>query len=270
MSILIIYPIIEIFFLSFTNSKQGVTQFVGINNFINVFQQSLFGKTLKNTGVWCLTSVVFAFLLGLGTALLLNQKFIKLKGLWRALLMISWILPGVVKSVLWKWLYSYDFGILNHLLLSIGFIKEPIAWLFNPKIALWAVILVQVWATFPFVALMITSGLQSIPQELLEAGKVDGANKMQQFFFITLPLLENVSFITILILTIWSLNEFALIWVMTQGGPMGSTQILSLAIYNKFLSFDFHEASAISLLQLGFSMIFASLYVFYSTRKSDE
>ncbi len=266
-ALLIIYPILAVIYLSFVRSGFNVTEFVGLNNFINVFQSHQFAQIIKNTFIWTSGTVVLAFLLGTGAALLLNQDFVKLPGLWRAVLMLSWIIPGVVKATVWKWLYSYDFGMFNHLLERVGVISQPVGWLSNTNLVMGTVILVQIWATFPFAMLMISAGLQSIPKELSEVAELDGAAGLTKFYYIFMPLLKDVAFITILILIIWSLNEFALIWIITQGGPAGSSQILSLSIYDKFRSFNINGAAATAVLQLSISLVFAVCYVYQAKKE---
>ncbi|HLR69358.1 MAG TPA: sugar ABC transporter permease [Virgibacillus sp.] len=260
-ALIILYPIIYIFYLSMTSSESGVNEFVGLSNFADVIQGNHFIQIIKNTIIWTFGTVSIAFILGMILSLLLNQKFIKFKGFWTTVLLLSWITPGVVKAIVWKWLYSYDFGMLNHMLLSVGVINEPVSWLMNSNIALGSVMLVQIWETFPFAMLMIYAGLQAIPNDLFEVADLEGANKIQKFIYVILPSLKDVTFISLLILIIWSLNGFVLIWLLTEGGPAGSTQILALSIYDDFRSFNITAASATAILQLGVSLIFATWYI---------
>src|SRR5699024_8670367 len=260
-ALIILYPIIYIFYLSMTSSESGVNEFVGLSTFADVIQGNHFLQIIKNTIIWTFGTVSIAFILGMILSLLLNQKFIKFKGFWTTVLLLSWITPGVVKAIVWKWLYSYDFGMLNHMLLSVGVINEPVSWLMNSNIALGSVMLVQIWETFPFAMLMIYAGLQAIPNDLFEVADLEGANKIQKFIYVILPSLKDVTFISLLILIIWSLNGFVLIWLLTEGGPAGSTQILALSIYDDFRSFNITAASATAILQLGVSLIFATWYI---------
>ncbi|MBW8352013.1 sugar ABC transporter permease [Bacillus sp. IITD106] len=259
--LLILYPVLSVLYLSVTKSEAGRSKFVGLNNFIDIFQTNHFGQIISNTLVWILGTVLFAFILGLILALVLNQDFIKFRGFWTTILLLSWITPGVVKAMVWKWLYSYDFGMLNHILQTMHIIKEPISWLADTKIALFSVMLVQVWETFPFAMIMLLAGLTAIPKDLYEVAELEGASLFQRLAYVIIPSLKDVMFIALLILIIWSLNGFVLIWLLTQGGPAGSTQILALSIYDHFRSFNLTAAAATSVLQLGVSLIFATWYI---------
>lgn len=254
---LVLYPVISIIVLSLT--ADGV--FAAFANFSTVINARNFGRVVGNTFIWVVGTVFFAYLLGLIAALILNQNFIRLKGMWRSILLLAWIVPSVVKATIWKWIYSSDFGILNHMLMSTNIIDEPVRWLSSTTITLPAVMLVQIWATFPFAMLMLDAGLQAIPGEQYEAAEIDGANIFQQVLYITIPSLSTIIFIVILILAIWSLNEFAVIWIMTQGGPAGSSQVLALSIYKQFQAFEMNQAAATSLLQLAVSALLAFIYI---------
>jgi ABC-type sugar transport system permease subunit len=259
--LLIIYPIFSILQLSFSSVSFGDFEFAGLANYMDVFQSALFSIMIKNTAIWTVGTVIGAFLLGTFAAIVLNQEFVVAKNMWRTILLLSWITPGVVKAVLWKWLYSSDFGMVNHMLQSAHLISEPISWLSDTHLTLWAVMFVQVWETFPFVMLMMTAGLQTIPKDLYEAADLDGATLFQRLRYILVPMLKDIIFIALLTLTIWSLNGFILIWIMTQGGPAGSTTVLALSIYEQFRSFNFNAAAATSVLQLMVSLVFAVWYI---------
>lgn len=259
--LLVLYPIVSVARLSFSANAFGSFDFAGFANYAEVFRSSQFAVILKNTALWTVVTVAAAFIVGTGSALLLNQDFVKGRNVWRTLLMLSWITPGVVKAVLWKWMYSSDFGMLNHMLLSMHLIREPVSWLSDTHLAIWSVMFVQVWETFPFVMLMMSAGLQAVPRDLYEVADLDGASVYQRLRFILLPLLKDVTFIALLTLIIWSLNGFTLIWILTQGGPAGSTTILALSIYDHFRSFNYHLAAATSVLQLVVSLIFAVWYI---------
>ncbi|MFC4600513.1 carbohydrate ABC transporter permease [Cohnella hongkongensis] len=263
-TLLILYPILSVLYYSFVNEGSA---FVGLDNYSSVFRSPLFGKMLGNTAIWTVGTVALAFAIGTGAALLLNQDFVRGRNLWRTVLMLSWITPGVVKAVVWKWLYSYDFGMLNHMLMSLHLIREPVSWLSSTSLALPSVMLVQVWETFPYAMLMMSAGLQAISKDLYEVADLEGASGTQRLRLITLPLLKDVIFIALLILIIWSLNGFTLIWIMTQGGPAGSTEVLALSIYDRFRDFDIHGASAISVLQLLISLVFAIWYIRRSAKE---
>jgi ABC-type sugar transport system permease subunit len=259
--ILILYPLFNIIYLSFVSDDLSNKKFVGLKNYFDLNRVPQFFQATRNTAIWAITTVVFSFALGLIAALLIEQNDIKFKGTWRSILMTSWITPVVVKAVAWNWLYSQDYGMLNHILISIGIIKDPIPWLISSNFSLLAVIIVQIWACFPFAMLMLSAGIQAIPKDIYEACELEGASVFKRTFYITIPLLKDVAFITFLIIFMGSINEFALMWIITHGGPAGSSTTLSMLIYDQFMSMNLNGASASAVLQLVFSMIFAVLYV---------
>lgn len=266
--LLISYPIIYILYLSFVDGIKS-PNFVGLKNYLKILNLRNFGEILGNTGLWTVTTVLLAFLLGLCVSLLIEQKFVRGKGIWRSILMLAWVTPGVAKATIWKWMYSQDFGIINYFLTSLHIVKQPIGWISSTDMSLPAVMIFQIWASFPFAMLMITAGLQSIPEELYEAARLDGARNFQILRYVTMPMLKNVTFISVLILTIWALNEFSSIWIITQGGPAGSSQVLALKVYELFRSFNINAAAATAIMQLIVSMIFAMIYL-RATLKDQE
>ena len=244
-ALLIVYPLIYIFSMSFTD-QSSVGSFSGLYNYLRLFKNPQFMKTVSNTLKWTLSTVVFSFLLGCAYAMLIHRKGIKGKGFWRSMIFIAWIIPGVV-------------GMANHILESIGLIKEPIPWLTSPQFAMVSLIIVQVWACSPYVMLMMTAGLQQLPADLYESADLDGAGWLKKTCYITFPLLKDISFICILMLLVWAINEFSLIWIMTSGGQ--NTTTLSLLVYNQFKVLNLNAASASAVMQLLVTMFFAVLYV---------
>lgn len=258
-ALLTVYPLGYIFFMSFSDNAMGAGGFAGFYNYIRLFRNPMFGQTILNTVKWTLSTVILSFLIGFFFAMLINRKGICLKGLFRSLIFVAWIIPGVVKATAWKWLFATDGGMANHILLSLGVIDEAVPWLTSPKYAMLSVIIVQIWACAPYVMLMMTAGLQQLPKDLYESADLDGASWFKKFIYITLPLLKDISFICILMLLVWAINEFSLIWIMTSGGQ--NTTTLSLLVYNQFKVLNLNAASASAVMQLLMTMIFAVLYV---------
>jgi len=258
--LLISYPVIYIIYLSFVDGIRS-PNFVLFKNYLRIIQLSNFGEILSNTAIWTVTTVLFAFLLGLLSALLIEQPFVRGKSLWRSIILLAWITPGVAKATIWRWMYTQDFGVIDYFLTSLHIVKEPLAWISSVQLALPAVIIVQIWAAFPFATLMLSAGLQAIPVEMYEAAKLDGARALQTLHYVTLPMLKSVTFITFLLLSIWSLNEFATIWIITQGGPAGSSQVLALKVYDLFRSYDINAAAATAVMQLIISLVFVFFYL---------
>lgn len=265
--LLILYPLFYVVKMSFTKNGIGQSGFAGFGNYVKLFSNPQFGQAVSNTVVWTLATVVFSFLIGFLLALIIDGASIRYKGFWRAMIFIAWVIPGVVKATTWKWLFSTEGGMVNYLLQSVGIIQEPIPWLTNTTYAMVAVIIVQVWACAPYVMLMMTAGLQQIPKDIYESADLDGAGGLRKIVYITLPMLQNVTFICILLLFIWAINEFSLIWIMTNGGPAGSTLTLSILVYNQFKVLNMNAASASAIMQLIVSLAFALIYVKISLKE---
>ena len=258
-ALLIIYPLFYIISMSFSENAIGQSGFAGLTNYLRLFKNPMFTSSIWNTLVWTLGTVIPAFLIGFILALLINRRGMRIKGVFRSLIFVAWIIPGVVKATAWKWLFTTDGGMINHLLMSIGVIEKEIAWLSSPQYAMLSVIIVQVWACAPYVMLMMTAGLQQLPRDLYESAELDGAGWFKKLWYITLPMLKDVSFICILMLLVWAINEFSLIFIMTSGGQ--NTTTLSILVYNQFQVLNINSASACAVMQLLITMIFAALYV---------
>jgi multiple sugar transport system permease protein len=251
-------PVITVFIGAFSSD--------GLVAFQQIVKDPAFGQMMGNTGIWVVICLVGAIVIGYLAALALNHKSIKLSGVWRSLLLIPWITPTVAAATAWKWIFGRDFGTLNGLLMSIGVIHEPVSWLTDAHLVLPALALVQVWSTFPFVMLMVTSGLQSISDELYESAQLDGANAFHTLRYVILPALRDVTFILILIVSVWALNSFVPVWVITKGGPAGASTILPIQLYQAFQNGSASSVSIIAMFQLLVSMTLAWFYV----RQSQE
>lgn len=227
-----------------------------------------FGQMLGNTVIWVVAGTVGTLVIGVAAALALEHKAVRVSSVWRSLLLIPWITPIVVAATAWKWFYSRDYGMLNSLLTQTGLVDEPISWLTDTRIALYAVTMVHVWATFSFVMLMVSAGLKAVPSELYEAARMDGANAIRSFWSITVPSLRDILFIVTLIVTVWTMNSFLPVWIMTKGGPAGATNILPVQLYQYFQLGDLPAIYVLAAVQLVFSMAVAALYV-RRTRKGE-
>lgn len=238
---------------------------VGLQNYINVFQDEVFWISLRHTVLWIAITVPAQALLGLATALLLNQQF-PWRPIARALIIIPWALPSVVIALMWAWIYDSNYGILNDLLLRIGILETSIPWLANPDTALYAIILTLTWQGFPFFAVMILAGLQSIPRSYYEAASLDGASPLRQFWHITLPGISGVLFTAILLRTIWVANSMDVIFVMTGGGPGYSTYTLPLyAFLEARTNLNFGYGSALA---MTFTLLLLGIVILYLKRSA--
>jgi multiple sugar transport system permease protein len=246
----ILYPALQTVWLglhSFVLFDPDSMRFIGLGNFAAIVADELFWVSLSNSVVWVVCAVGLQFALGLVTALLLNQTFTG-RSLARALVVVPWALPSVIIGLMWTWMYDLNLGVFNDLLMRVGLIDAPVAWLAQPGTALAAVILALVWQGFPFFAVMILAGLQTIPSEHYEAAAMDGASRWQTLRFVTLPALREVIATALLLRTIWVANSLDVILVMTGGGPGYETHTLPLYAFLKaYSAMEFGYASALSL-----------------------
>lgn len=265
---LIAYPIIKVVFDSFSYThlvNKSLSGFAGLANFKKVISDEHFGQALVNTVVWTVFSVLFEYIMGLGTAVLLNQD-IKGRGIFRIFVFIPWLVPIIVAGMTWSWILNPDFGILNSLLIHLNLIKEPINFLGDKNISMATVVFINVWRSFPYYTISILAALQSIPKDIQEASSIDGAGIMKRFFKITLPQLKTVSLVLVFIHIIWTSINFDFIWILTQGGPNYATETLPLMIYRYSMRlFDVGAASALSTIMIVFMTI---LFVFYYRMRS--
>jgi multiple sugar transport system permease protein len=266
MAVFLGYPIVKAAVMSFQYwympkpSPEG-HYFSGAENYANVFTDSNFIHSLLITGIYIVVTVAARFLIGLAVAVLLNEKFGG-RAAARALIIIPWAIPEVVTCLVWVLMYDKDFGIINYLAQNMHLISQPVQFLTSSSAALSSAMAVGIWKGFPFVAIMLLAGLQSIPTELYEAARVDGAKPMQQFFTITWPLLAPVSLIVFLLLIIWTIRDFGIVYLLARGGPAQATEILTIFIYHtSFKYFDFGKASAAGMIMLIFSAVFTVIYL---------
>jgi multiple sugar transport system permease protein len=235
--------------------------FIGLDNYARNLRDSLFRLAIYNTVVYTVFSTLIRLVLGIGTALLLNRGF-RGRGLVRGLIILPWALPAIATVLGWAWILNGSWGMLNALLRAMGLIKVNIGWLSNPKLAMPAVIAVNVWRGFPFFALTLLAGLQGIPQELYDAASVDGAGKWGQFRHVTLPGLRSVIYVVTLLGTLWSLNDFIIAWALTRGGPSYHTQVLSIFIFRTaFVGQELGRGMAASLLLVPIMLVLVYLLV---------
>lgn len=234
MLIVIAYPIYYTVDLSFFNTPPSLQLrdkvFVGFDNYALILNSDVFWRVTANTFVWTIVSTVFAFVLGLGCALALNRDFAG-RGVLRAILIIPWVISAVAASYIWKWIYHSDFGVIGAVLVGLGLSDRPPNFIDSVGTVLPSLIVVNVWREFPFAMIMLTAGLQTVPDQLLRAAKVDGASAWQRFWHVTFPHLQGVSTVTILLLAVANFNSFIVPWIMTGGGPSNASHIWITHIY---------------------------------------
>jgi len=251
----LIYPLIYNLNLSFRNVNfttfiRGGAPWVGLNNYLKIIRDALFAKVLLNTLIFWLGSISFQFLIGLALALLFYNKF-PLNLLYRSLVLLPWFVPLTVSGAIFKWFFAGETGFINSFLIGLRYIRKPIPWLTDPKIAIYTVTLVNIWLGIPFNFIMIFTGLQAIPTELFESAKVDGARDFQILRYITLPLLKPTIMLTLVLGSIFTIKVFDIVWVLTAGGPGGATHLFTtLAYHLAFQRFRFGESSAVVVIMM--------------------
>lgn len=246
--LMMLTPLIRTFVYSVSKIKFPAltTTYIGLGNFQKVFNRPEIGTVLTNTVVWIFWSVIIRFSLGFGAALLLQHSDPKTK-ICRVLALLPWTIPSIVSANTWRFMFQSELGFINTLFRNVGLGAWAQNWLGDPATAMGSVLFAYGWAGFPFVMMMLLAGIQGIPDELYESGKIDGANTWQLFIHITIPELKSVIFSVLLLEITSGLNSFDLLYTMTGGGPGGSTEILGLLIHRiGFTNFDFGGASALS------------------------
>jgi multiple sugar transport system permease protein len=232
---------------------------IGLDNFEEILSDTHVWMALWHSVVYSVGTIVPAFLIGLGTALLLNRAFPG-RRLLRGLLLLPWAVPGVIVSIIFLWLLDSSFGVLNAMLRDVGLLKGDIPWLTRPGVAMVGVIIPTIWKAYPFFTLTLLAALQTIPAALYEAAKVDGANGFRRFIHVTLPGIQGPAVLTTILQTLWVLREFDIIYPMTGGGPDGSTETLALYVYNEaFGSFHLGTASVIGVIMLAIALVLVVL-----------
>lgn len=258
---LTVYPLLYILRISLYRMTPGGESFAGAANFLRIFQDGFFLQSVWHTLVFTVSALALEFALGLVLALLLDSR-IRGRGLWRSLLLLPMILPPVVAGVIWRLIYNPNFGVLNGALAALGFDTAQLTWLADPGVALAAIVLVDVWEWTPFVFLILLAGLQAIPEEPYEAARLDGSSAWQTFRHITLPLLAPAMLVALLLRTMDLLRIFDQVFILTQGGPGGATETISLYIYKTaFRFFDFGYAAAMSLVLLVATLVLSRFYI---------
>jgi multiple sugar transport system permease protein len=243
-----IYPLCSSLWLSLQKrhlfSPVGV--FVGLDNFVALLQDPEFWAALGNGLIFSISTVVLQLIVGIATALLLNEAF-RGRSLVRGIVLFPFVVPTVVAVLVWKWMLNDLYGVVNLALIRTGIVDDAVLWIASPSLAMLTVIGINVWMFFPFITIHVLARLQLVPGTLYEAACVDGAGPLQRFWFITLPELRSTILIVVLIRGIWMFNKFDAVWLITEGGPLGRTQTLPLLAYLKaFGQYELGNGAAVA------------------------
>ena len=266
----IFYPILNTLWLSLHDAKLiGTGPFVGLENYATLAGDPLFWRILRQTLFWTVSSVLVKLVLGLALGMLLNERF-RGRNVFRGLLLIPWAMPMVAAAIVWRWMYDANFGFLNDLLRELGLITEPVVWLGGAKSAFAAAVVADAWVGLPFMAFVFLAGLQGIDRTLYEAAKIDGANALDRFRYVTVPQLAPITLVATLVSAIWTFNSFNVIYALTGGGPLNATEILVTYTYDQaFERLQFGLAASLAAVTFAILLIFSLLYVSIYGRRSE-
>ena len=270
-ALILVYPVLQSIVLSVGQSSvDGYEpyQFVGLKHYAALINDDRFWRSLSVTLVFTLISIPLELVLGVGLAMLMNESF-RGKGLARLAVLFPWALPTALNALIWRWMYNADYGLFNAVGMQSGLTDGPVNWLGDETLAMASMVIVSVWKTSSFMALIILAGLQSIPRDLYEAGRMDGMTRWQEFREITLPLLKGSIMVALIIRSMDALRTFELPFNLTDGGPDSATETLSLYAYKVIFEFvEFNAGAAIVVVQ--FAVVFALSLVYILTLRNKD
>ncbi len=269
--VFMLYPIVYVFLMAFfkTNKLGHIMNFFGFGNFMLLFRNKAFWDVTMRSVIWTMVGVSSKTIVGLTIALLLNVEFVGRK-VYRTLVIIPWASSIPISAMLWQWTYQSEFGLLNYTLKATGLWNNPPMWLAYPKSAFFACMYVDIWLGIPFMAMVFLAGLQSIPQDIYESAKVDGASAWVTFWQITLPMLKRVLLVATLLSSLWTFNDFNVIYILTKGGPVNKTDILITFIYKYSFQFlKFGPAAAMSVITFAILLMVSLVYARFYFRSEE-
>lgn len=272
LGILILYPLINTFYLSFHSQLiyELEGRFIGLSNYINTLSSSDFWESLRLSLIWTVVTVFGQVIIGVLIAVLLNENF-KGRNITRALVILPFFMPTIAVTLMWKWALNEQYGIVNYILLQLNIIEKPISWLGSANIAFATLIFIAIWRFTPFIIINILARLQTIPIELYESAEIDGASKWSQFVYITLPQIKGVLAVVVLLRGLFMFKKVDMFLILTGGGPGTSTQTLPVLIYKSaFDAMRLGKGSADAILTLLIATFFIILYMRITKRSQEE
>ncbi len=229
----IAYPFLMSLYLSVSSARVGSpdSHFVGIQNYQRLFADPVFWQTVRNSFIFTFGSEAIRLVIGLPLAFALNRTF-KGKRLVQGLLLIPFVIPIALSSLAWKWMFDSLYSVINWMLMQVHLIDYPWQWLGEPGLAMWSVIILNVWRGFPFSAVILLAGLTAVPLELIEAAKIDGAGPVRRFHYVIVPIVRPILLVGLLYSIVFSFTDFSAVWLLTQGGPYNTTHVFGTYAYN--------------------------------------
>jgi len=227
--VVIAYPFVTALWIGFTNKTVAgpPPNFIGFRNYLTCIQRSDFWRTFFNTMIFASGTLFLSLVLGLALGLALN-RIKRIRDFIGAIILLPWIVPTVISTLVWLWMFNPFAGVLNYIFTTLGLAEQPISWLGLPKLAMISVIVVSAWRNIPYFGVITLAGIKQIPHQLFEASQIDGANAFQRFIHVTIPALKGVLFVYSTLVFVQTAYDFALIYILTRGGPVGATEVLSV------------------------------------------
>lgn len=269
--ILIFYPMIYNFLISFTDKSifPREVRWIGLKNYLDLIVDQEYLNALRNDLIYTFSSVALTLILGIGIAILLNRERLKLRSLFRTLIVFPWVIPVVVVVMIWRWLLNPVYGFVSHIPVFMGISGDPLLFFNTSFKSMISAIVIMTWRGLPLIIIIFLAGLQTIPTELYEVAQINGATQWQTFVYVTLPSLKRIIAITTMLRIIWTFNFFTLIWLLTGGGPVGSTEILPITAYLRgFFYYRMGEAGAITITM--FLILLVMVYGYFRVSKEES
>lgn len=254
------YPIIYNILLSLQDVNvmtvnSPIKEFVGFKNYIELFKSSVLLVAIGNTLYYTVVCIIFQFVLGFAFALFFNIQFTFSKFI-RGLVMVSWLIPMTINALSFKFMFSPSGGVINQILMNLHVINQPLDWLIQPNSAMWGLIITNVWVGIPFNMILLTTGLSTIPKSIYESASLDGANWFQKLFYITIPSIKPAILSVLMLGFIYTFKVFDLVFIMTNGGPVNATEVLSTLSYKlSFNQYSYSQGSAVA------NILFLTLFI---------
>lgn len=275
MAAMIVYPIFYNVVMSFKdvdimNFATGASKFIGLEMYKDIFDDKVTWIALKNTLVFTFWCLVFQFPIGFGLALFFSKQF-KLAKFLRGINVIAWMIPMVAVAGVFKYMFNSDVGIINRILMELHLISKPVEWLAHGNTAMTAVVVANIWKGVPFNMILLATALTTLPEDIFESASIDGASKIQQFIYLTVPLLKPAIISVLTLGFIYTFKVFDLVYVMTGGGPGSSTEMLSTLAYRySFGEYNFSQGSAIANVLFVLLMLVGLVYIRITLREDKE
>ncbi|MFD1953587.1 carbohydrate ABC transporter permease [Paenibacillus thailandensis] len=274
MLVFVLFPIIYNITLSLQDVNvynfKKAHHFAGLENYIETFKDPVFYTAFRNSAVFTVLSLLFQFGIGFALALFFNRKFPG-RNLMRSLMLLAWMLPAVITASVFQWMLNGDYGVLNFILHGLGIIDQPHSWLSDNRTSLLSTVVANIWIGIPFNMIILLTGLQGMPEQLYEAAKLDGANRLKQFRHITMPLMRPTILILIMLGIINTFKVFDVIFIMTAGGPVNSSNVLPIYAYQlSFTKFQFSQGASVSMIMFIILILIAIVYLRMTSKEEAQ